>query len=126
METQIDESTLFVTDLQNYEYVVVRSDTFDCECGAYVVRLGPHYVEVRLELPDDHPSVQEALAENPHLGSDNIELYDIVAPEQLSRPDGRPIRFSTRPVSDRERAARAKARGFSRVPFPELDNGLRR
>lgn len=130
MECQLNENEFLVTNLSQGDLVLVNSETFNCECWGYVQRLTATGAEVRVELEDDHPSMQDAVADT-GFDPDNIELYDLVQFKQLAYirrlqgPDER-IRVWIRTVTDEERAARARRRGFTRLEIPELDHGLRR
>lgn len=133
IEQKINGDTFLVTDLRPSEYVIVHSDGFG-DCHGYVQDLFvPHdayrrtpLVTVRLDLPDDHPAIQDGLADNPERDADWLEFIDIVPGSQLERISGERIHFGERAITPRERSARARQRGFSRVAFPELDAGLRR
>lgn len=137
MEKQISEDMfLYTNDLAPSDYVIINSETFG-EHGGYVqgifgvrrmsgvVGYVP-LVTVSMELPDDHSSVKDASGDYPGMSTDQMEFIDIVPASCLERPDGRKIRFWTRPITDAERAARARRRGQERLALPELDEGLRR
>ena len=123
-DRQIDENTFFATDVEPGEYVLVKSETFNVECGAYAIDLGEGWLNVHLDLPDDHPAIADALGDHPGMSREHLEFYDAIAPEHVERPDGRPAKFWTRSITPAERAERARRRGFQRLSLPDLDAHL--
>lgn len=129
--TKRTQSGVVCSDIRESEYLFVDSETFG-ECGGYPQDLtaygddGPILVRMHLHLEDDHPAVQDALADNPGRDADWCEFIDDVPPSALVRGDGSPVRVWTRPYTSAERAERARQRGFTRVALPELDAALRR
>lgn len=121
---------VIVSDIRVMDYLFLDSETFG-ECGGYAVDLsayygddGPILVRMYLHLEDEHPAVQDALADNPGRDSDWLEFYDDVPPAALARGDGSPVRVYVRPYTSAERAERARERGFTRLALPELDAHL--
>jgi hypothetical protein len=136
MRVAINENAYLVADLKEYEYVFVKpgGSSFG-EVSGVVTRLyAPDLVEIHLHLEDDHPAMQDFIADNededgnPTSGvtRDQAEFYDIVAISSRERGDGTRIMVGIRRVTNAERAERARRRGFERLSLPELDAGLRR
>jgi hypothetical protein len=111
--------------------VWVKSRTFETECWGYVqsILVEARGLMVRLELPEDHPSVQDAMNDG-ELDYDQVEIIDLVTEAEVEfvrkQFNDYDLRFWKRSITSAERAERARRRGFARLTMPELDHGLRR
>ncbi len=113
------------SDVSQGEMLRVTSDNFRCECWGYAQQLGSYWMQVRLELPDGHPSLQDAMADQPGHSADYYEFMDTVPFASLEHSNGRKVRTWYRPLTSAEHAAIARRQGFERLRLPELDAGLR-
>lgn len=112
------------------DMVRVDSPAFGDDLLAYPQTIRGDLVTVRLELEDDHPAMQDVIADG--FDPDQAEIMDIVHVANVRTMDGVPL-GRTRAWMDeqerlkdeefRRRLARARERG--RVAMPELDAGLR-
>lgn len=124
-ECRINDNEFFCTDVEQGEYMLCKSAMFDFEGGCYARSLSvPGFMSVRLDLPDDHPARIAATEDIGPKYAEYMEVEDIVPITDLERPDGRPIRTWTRPLTSSERAERARRNGFTRLSLPELDASL--
>ena len=128
-----------VSDVRPGDYVRVSRSSFGDDVGGYasaLVRVGTDPLDValsvRLDLPDDSGAIRDAVADglaDALGGTDAVEIFDVVPLSAvvvvpLGGPE-RAARVGVRPLSDAERAARARSRGAARLSLPDLDAGLR-
>ena len=114
------------------DYVRVDSPIFGDDLGAYVQTHRGEFVTVRLDLPDDHPAMQDAIADG--FSADQAEFIDLIHVSHVRTVDGlsyaRTRVYMTHLARTREedykrRLARARAR-LGRPSLPELDIHLAR
>jgi len=126
MERYISENEILCSNVKRGDMVLVHSSTYNSECWAYVHELYEYGLAVQLELPEEHPSVQEAIADSGY-DFESIELDDIIPFDKveyirrLPSCEDIPLKVWKRPLTSSERAERAKRRGFTRLALPELD-----
>lgn len=111
------------------DYVWVDSPIFGDNLGAYVQSVDLPLVQVRLDLEDTHPAMQDAIADGHD--KETAEFIDHVHMQDVRDQDGNVWDASgyVRSVGERERAAQEDLRKElalervkkNRVPLPFLD-----